>query len=645
MLLALVPDLAIPLRSVALWVLAIGAVSAVLSGRATPTGAIAAVLVAIVAASIGRLVAGTCAGHLSDGDMTALLGAIGCRVTGLRHVSRRADGVMLGVADGSDGAPLLVKIRGRDAAEGRRVARLWRAVVYRDDGATLSAGRAGAEGEALATLIGTSRGAPLWPVDSVGRPQRGTEVLALRIDGAVLADTEPPALSTVEAAAAWDALAALHVADIAHLNLQASSIVRRADGSLAFTDLSDAEVPADAEALATDRAQMLALQAALLGTEPAVASAESALDRDQVVELLPYLQAAAFPLGLRRAAKAADVDVDALREAVATRVGVDAPDLAPLRRITLGSLLRTGLMVLAAAALLPLLSALDWGELKNAASDASWAALGAGFVVAQLPRLCQSISTIGAVPARLPFGPVYALQLATAYLNIALPTGAARMALGIRFFQRQGVPPATSVTSSLIDSFIGNLLQAVLLIVLIVAGSASLDPDLDVSFPGSSERLLIAIGVVVAGTIGIAFGVPRFRRRIAERTREWWPHVKASAAPLRDSRKLGQILGGNIGAELLFAATLAIFVHAYGGNISLLEALFVNVTASLLISFIPVPGGIGVSEGVLIVGLVGVGVDQQTAFAAAISSRLATFYLPPIWGWFAFQWLTRRKYL
>jgi uncharacterized protein (TIRG00374 family) len=96
---------------------------------------------------------------------------------------------------------------------------------------------------------------------------------------------------------------------------------------------------------------------------------------------------------------------------------------------------------------------------------------------------------------------------------------------------------------------------------------------------------------------------------------------------------------------LLFAATLVIFVHAYGGNISLLEALFVNVTASLLISFIPVPGGIGVSEGVLIVGLVGVGVDQQTAFAAAISSRLSTFYLPPLWGWFAFQWLTRRKYL
>jgi uncharacterized membrane protein YbhN (UPF0104 family) len=296
--------------------------------------------------------------------------------------------------------------------------------------------------------------------------------------------------------------------------------------------------------------------------------------------------------------------------------------------------------------LLPVIAALDWGELQTAASDASWAAIGVGFVVAQLPRFCQALSTIGAVPARLPYGPVYALQLATAYLNIALPTGAARMALGIRFFQRQGVPPATAVTSSLIDSFIGNLLQAVLLFVLIVAGSASLDLDMDLTAPGSSsQRLLIAIGVVILASFAVLLGVGRFRRSLIGRLREWWPHVKAATAPLRDARKLGQILGGNIGAELLFAATLAIFVHAYGGDISLLEALFVNVTASLLISFIPVPGGIGVSEGVLIVGLVGVGVDQQTAFAAAISSRLATFYLPPLWGWFAFRWLTRRKYL
>ena len=41
------------------------------------------------------------------------------------------------------------------------------------------------------------------------------------------------------------------------------------------------------------------------------------------------------------------------------------------------------------------------------------------------------------------------------------------------------------------------------------------------------------------------------------------------------------------------------------------------------------------------VGLTAVGIDEATAFAAAICYRLCTYYLPPIWGWFAFHRLER----
>ena len=64
--------------------------------------------------------------------------------------------------------------------------------------------------------------------------------------------------------------------------------------------------------------------------------------------------------------------------------------------------------------------------------------------------------------------PVYLLQLATGFMNLALPSSVARMAVDIRFFQRQGVPPATAVTASLIDSFIGNVIQVVLLCMLLL---------------------------------------------------------------------------------------------------------------------------------------------------------------------------------
>jgi uncharacterized membrane protein YbhN (UPF0104 family) len=36
---------------------------------------------------------------------------------------------------------------------------------------------------------------------------------------------------------------------------------------------------------------------------------------------------------------------------------------------------------------------------------------------------------------------------------------------------------------------------------------------------------------------------------------------------------------------------------------------------------------------------------SSAAAAAIILYRLATFYLPPIWGFFALRWLQRHSYL
>jgi uncharacterized membrane protein YbhN (UPF0104 family) len=52
-----------------------------------------------------------------------------------------------------------------------------------------------------------------------------------------------------------------------------------------------------------------------------------------------------------------------------------------------------------------------------------------------------------------------------------------------------------------------------------------------------------------------------------------------------------------------------------------------------------------VSEAGLTAGLVAIGIPEPTAFAAAITTRLCTFYLPPLWGYFAMRWLRRYQYL
>jgi uncharacterized protein (TIRG00374 family) len=108
---------------------------------------------------------------------------------------------------------------------------------------------------------------------------------------------------------------------------------------------------------------------------------------------------------------------------------------------------------------------------------------------------------------------------------------------------------------------------------------------------------------------------------------------------------VGLILGGNLASQLLFAATLALAARAYGQSVSLWDAVFVNTITTLFAGLVPVPGGMGVAEGTLTAGLVAVGVPDSTAFTIAITHRLLTYYLPPIWGWVAFRSLVRNDYL
>jgi uncharacterized membrane protein YbhN (UPF0104 family) len=70
-----------------------------------------------------------------------------------------------------------------------------------------------------------------------------------------------------------------------------------------------------------------------------------------------------------------------------------------------------------------------------------------------------------------------------------------------------------------------------------------------------------------------------------------------------------------------------------------------TAAGNLLSDLIPVPGGIGAAEATISAMLIAVGVDHSTAFAIAITQRLCTFYLPPIWGFLSLRWLSANGYL
>ena len=84
---------------------------------------------------------------------------------------------------------------------------------------------------------------------------------------------------------------------------------------------------------------------------------------------------------------------------------------------------------------------------------------------------------------------------------------------------------------------------------------------------------------------------------------------------------------------LLDAASLWVFIAAFGRLISPIDLLVAYGLANIL-AVIPItPGGLGVIEGVLIPTLAGFGVDKGVATVAVLAYRLVNFWLPiPVGG-------------
>ena len=114
---------------------------------------------------------------------------------------------------------------------------------------------------------------------------------------------------------------------------------------------------------------------------------------------------------------------------------------------------------------------------------------------------------------------------------------------------------------------------------------------------------------------------------------------------LRSPRKLVLLYGGNLLSQLLFAITLGAVVRGFGYHVPLSVLILINTTVSLFAGLLPVPGGVGVAEAGLSLGLTRAGIPAETAFAIALANRFMTFYLPPIWGYMSYRWLTSKRYL
>jgi uncharacterized membrane protein YbhN (UPF0104 family) len=636
------PHVSRPFRHFGRWLTAAQVLAAVFVQAAVLSGAVAAVAIGTLSAAIVHLLAGSPGGRPTGSRIRLALAELGVYVDDLAPAAMQSAGVVL--FEGSDAlGPLVVKVYGRDAWDAQLLTSLWRNLWYR--GGERGPGRSRVdlvEHEGFVTLLAERAGVRVPRLVTAGSAGRGDALVVVRPEGPSLAsvlDTDEGPVVDLEPL--WHDLARLHDAGIVHRRLDLDRIVLRPDGSLGFGDLSSASVAEEPHAKAKDRAQLIGLSLLLAGEESATVTARGVLGDEQLVAVMPFLQEAAMPPMLQNALEDIDVELDDVRKRMGATLGVGEQDLIRLRRVTKGSILNLALLVFAAYAMIGLLGDIDLDEFADALRDASWWWLGFALILAQIPRIPSAVSTMGAINRPLPLGPLTTLQFAICYVNLAIPSTAARVAVNIRFFQRFGVDPPTAVTAGAIDGVSGFVVQVVLFLSLSLFSDVDFDLSIDTSdLSGLMTICLIALGVIVLAAI-IVLVVPSLRQRLLDVLAK----ARHSFVVLKSPTKVLQLFGGNLASQILFGVAMAACAEAFGQHVPLTELVLINTVVSLFAGLLPIPGGIGVSEAGLTLGLTAAGLTSEVAFAVALAYRFVSFYLPPIWGYFCYRWLIRRRYL
>jgi uncharacterized protein (TIRG00374 family) len=320
-------------------------------------------------------------------------------------------------------------------------------------------------------------------------------------------------------------------------------------------------------------------------------------------------------------------------------------------------LLRGGVSVLTVAAFVLLVlgrrSALTRSLGRIGHPQWSWIALGVALEVSSMATFAMMQRRLLRVGGRrVGTGPMMATILAANALSVSVPVAGPELGAAFTFrrFKEQGADTSLAGWTLLV----GGIASWFGAIVVLAAGGV-----LSGNVVVTGVTILAGLLAVSAG-LAIWIGVGRTRLRLAVASSAAWAvrcvsrllsrPVKDPAAAvngwieglrsLRPSKaEWGKVGGLGLANWLTDIGVLAMSILALGGAVPWRSLLLIYGLATLVGSLGITPGGLGLVEGTLCLGLVSTGLPAALALAAVLLYRLVSFWLVMATGWLVLLWL------
>lgn len=660
--LAIAPFVSGRWRRAGAWLVAVMMVLrlAVASGVSTHS-----LLVLTVGGAVGSAVLVAYGRPTTQPRMATILEALrssGLDVATLERASVDARGSVPWFATLKGGQGLFVKVLGTDQRAADLLFRIYRMLRLRNvgDERPFSSLRRTVEHEALVALSARDVGVRTPRMRAMSAVGRDGFLLAYdMIDGASLDNVDPDLLTDEVLLGIWEQVALLQQHRIAHRDLRLANVFlssgnlpassdggpEPSDGRPAsaaepwLIDFGFSEIAADDTLLRADVAQLLASLALVVGTTRAVEPAVAALGTEAVSGSLTRLQPAALSGSTQSALKGDKGLLEELRAEIERRCSVGQIELEPVTRFTGKQIFTLVMLVGIVYFLAPQFA--DLSGIFDEISGADWTWLVPMLIATAATFLAAGFAVMGSVRSPLPAIPTFAAQLGSSFAAKVAPAGLGGMALNVRYLQKRGLDTelATSAVGlRAVAGIVGHL--SLTLVFLFWAAN---DRE-SVAIPSPMALLFGLAVVVVVGALAML--VPATRRLVLDRL---LPILAEANNGLREvltsPMKLFMLFGGS--ALVTFSYVVAFYAATQAFNIpehfAALAAVY--LVGAAVASAAPTPGGLGAVEAALIAGLIAIGADGVAAIPAVFLFRIATFWLPILPGWGAFNWLRRTQRL
>ena len=638
--------------------IALVALASAVGGHGLPLNVVGSLVIGWGTTAVVRLVFGSPLGLPSADDVRRLLADFGLTVGQLQPMPEQAWGAAkyeateyeaTETAPGDSSRRLAIAVYGRDAADARLLTKAGRFLLYRDSGPTLTLTRLQqVQREAFFTLRAGQAGVAVPELVEAGTAGPSKDaVLVYRLPSTIsLSEAGPDDVGDGALDDIYRQLLILRKARIAHGAISGDALLIDPAGQTAvLADFRNATGSASVDQLDQDLAGALAATAVTVGAERAGDAAARCLAPEVLAGALRHLHKPSLDPAIGRSLRSNSGLLDEVRQRAARSASIELPELAQPRRVSWPTLILVIGTLIGGWALIGVL--IDVSKSFDTVIGADWLWVIMALVLAQLAYVASAVETLGSVSGPLPFGRALAVEVANAFSGLAGGAPAV-FATRVRFYQKQGYDATVALSSGAIMTVASWIATTVVFVVSLPFAWGSIHLEATPESGGDSKLVWIILAVVVlAGVvIGLALAVPRLRRlaaaKLRPRIRDVWGNLRQVAS---SPRKLVLLLGGALGRELLIAMSLSVSLRAFGDHLRLPVLIVVIVLAAIVGGIAPSPGGMGVVEAGMILGLTAAGVSEADATAAVFIQRLFTSYLPPIWGWFTLVWLRKRDYL